>query len=44
MVKFRILDSPIFLTVAPPGLLLAETSIIVISYIIAYVIKTSSWS
>jgi hypothetical protein len=40
MVQFSISDSPVFL----PSLLLADTSVMVLSCMVTFVAKTSSWS
>jgi hypothetical protein len=40
MIRFRISDCPVCL----PSLLLADTSVMAISYMVASVAKTSSWS
>jgi hypothetical protein len=43
MVQVGILDSPVFLTMDPRALQLAETSVMVISWMVASVSKTSNW-
>jgi hypothetical protein len=44
MVRFGILNYPVFLPVSSLVLLLADASVMAISYVIASVIKTSSRS
>jgi hypothetical protein len=44
MVRFGIPDSLVFVTMDPPVLLLVETSVMAISWTVAYVSKIFRWS